>query len=664
MPVISRIGRRSLKVRLIIGTIYFVLFVGSASMLYPFFLMLSGSVKSAADINNITPYPRYWVDDTILFHKYAESKYGSLEAVEISWQQTIHIWNEINEPAENKSQLLNDFLEWRSQCKAWRLGHVDARRLLAQNGREFRKLMKQHFQGDVARFAKEMVMPIKSWTELVPPIMDVSRYNDQSEPLMAAFLDFAKTSPIEDRKIFNLDGHYFVKYIRPKYTSDIVEYNKAHNTDYPSYRQVFLAAEASENPLERKDWEDFARKIVPLEFVRLSQSVLPDFQRFLAKKFRHDIAEYNASHRTNYSTFEQIPLSQTSPADRIEQVDWMEFLKDSQACPTNGISIHGPRQDFELFLSQKYSQPIEEITPVRMPLKAADYHDCMAHSRQLRWEFTTRNYKQVFDYVFVQSRGIINTIIYCSLAVGLALIVNPLAAYALSRYKPPSTYTILMICMATMAFPAEVTMIPGFLLLKRFPLWPLLGGGLGCALTIWLLSKFARGLSENLQMFIGAGTGVLVGAFVIPMVMMGNHNITLLNSFAALVLPGMANGYSIFLLKGFFDSLPRELYEAADLDGASEWTKFWALTMNLSKPILAVIALAAFTAAYSQFMIALIIIPDPEMWTLMVWIFQLQSKTAQPVIYASLVVTAIPTFMIFVFCQGIIMRGIVVPVEK
>ena len=137
--------------------------------------------------------------------------------------------------------------------------------------------------------------------------------------------------------------------------------------------------------------------------------------------------------------------------------------------------------DFELFLSQKYSQPIEEITPVRMPLKAADYHDCMAHSRQLRWEFTTRNYKQVFDYVFVQSRGIINTIIYCSLAVGLALIVNPLAAYALSRYKPPSTYTILMICMATMAFPAEVTMIPGFLLLKRFPLWPLLGGGLGGA---------------------------------------------------------------------------------------------------------------------------------------------------------------------------------------
>jgi ABC-type glycerol-3-phosphate transport system permease component len=51
----------------------------------------------------------------------------------------------------------------------------------------------------------------------------------------------------------------------------------------------------------------------------------------------------------------------------------------------------------------------------------------------------------------------------------------PLGAYALSRFKPPRTYKILLLLMATMAFPGEVTMIPAFLLLKRFPLWPLLG---------------------------------------------------------------------------------------------------------------------------------------------------------------------------------------------
>ena len=124
------------------------------------------------------------------------------------------------------------------------------------------------------------------------------------------------------------------------------------------------------------------------------------------------------------------------------------------------------------------------------------------------------------------------------------------------------------------------------------------------------------------------------------------------------------NGYFIFLLKGFFDSLPRDLYEAADIDGAGEWTKFWTITMSLSKPILAVIALGAFTAAYSAFMMALIVIPDRDMWTLMVWIFQLQSQSHQAVVYASLLIAAVPTFGVFVICQRVIIRGIIVPVEK
>ena len=86
--------------------------------------------------------------------------------------------------------------------------------------------------------------------------------------------------------------------------------------------------------------------------------------------------------------------------------------------------------------------------------------------------------------------------------------------------------------------------------------------------------------------------------------------------------------------------------------------------MTLSKPILAVLALGAFTSAYSEFMMALIIIPDRSMWTLMVWIFQLQMGAPQPVVLTSVLITAIPTFIVFVFCQNIIIRGIVVPVEK
>jgi multiple sugar transport system permease protein len=188
-----------------------------------------------------------------------------------------------------------------------------------------------------------------------------------------------------------------------------------------------------------------------------------------------------------------------------------------------------------------------------------------------------------------------------------SLLVNPLAAYALSRYRPPSTYKVLLVLMLTMAFPPMVAQIPVFLMLRE---------------------------------------------------------LNLLNTFWALILPGLANGYSIFLLKGFFDSQPKELYESASLDGAGEFRIFWQITMNLSKPILAVIALGAFTMAYSNFMFALLICQDSSMWTLMVWLYELQQNCSQGVIFASLIVAAVPIFIMFALCQNIIMRGIVVPVEK
>ncbi|MDP6504975.1 MAG: hypothetical protein QF886_15250, partial [Planctomycetota bacterium] len=74
--------------------------------------------------------------------------------------------------------------------------------------------------------------------------------------------------------------------------------------------------------------------------------------------------------------------------------------------------------------------------------------------------------------------------------------------------------------------------------------------------------------------------------------------------------------------------------------------------------------LQAFTAAYSNFMFALLICQDESMWTLMVWLYELQQRSGPGVIYASLIIAAIPTLVIFIFCQNIIMRGIVVPVEK
>ena len=142
------------------------------------------------------------------------------------------------------------------------------------------------------------------------------------------------------------------------------------------------------------------------------------------------------------------------------------------------------------------------------------------------------------------------------------------------------------------------------------------------------------------------------------------RNFGMLNTFWALILPRLANGYAIFILKGFFDSQPREIYESAALDGAGEWTIFWQITMNLSKPVLAYIGLISFTGAYANFMFALLICQDERMWTLMPTLYQLQLRGSPGIIFASLLIAAIPTFLVFLFAQNVIMRGIVVPVEK
>jgi multiple sugar transport system permease protein len=198
-----------------------------------------------------------------------------------------------------------------------------------------------------------------------------------------------------------------------------------------------------------------------------------------------------------------------------------------------------------------------------------------------------------------------------ALTILFTLTVNPLCAYALSRFRLRGTQAILIYLLATMSFPPEVTMIPSFLLLR---------------------------------------------------------DLGMMNTFWALVLPGAANGFSIFLLKGFFDSLPPELYEAAEIEGAGELRIFLTITMPLSKPILAYIALGAFLFSYGSFLWPILVCQDPKMWTLMPWLYQFQMNptyASQPhLIMAGLLIASIPTLMVFLVCQRVIMRGIIVPTMK
>ena len=121
MPIISKIGSRTLKVKIVYFAMFFILIIGSISMIYPFMLMIAGSFRSNADSTEDTPVPKYFWNDTILFQKYCESKYnGETQLLQVAWgKDNILSWRMIVPPKMNKDEktLLEDYQIGRASCR-------------------------------------------------------------------------------------------------------------------------------------------------------------------------------------------------------------------------------------------------------------------------------------------------------------------------------------------------------------------------------------------------------------------------------------------------------------------------------------------------------------------------------------------------------------------
>jgi ABC-type glycerol-3-phosphate transport system permease component len=634
MPIISQIGRRSAGVRVLLGAIYVVLSLGALTMLYPFVLMVSGSTKSAVDMKDVDVIPAFLRDDLALYRKHIEGLFNeSLDALNSTYDTDFTSFERTMPPAQTNVGLVDEwwtFLrESPPESYAVAGGYLAApvSRTEPSGLREFKRTVADRYGSDISVVNQALGCDFVGWNAFfVNPENYLPRIRmPQATSFWKALQVFKAGQPRGLKYCPSPEGAFKRQYLKSLYSRDIAAYNRAHGTRHSSYDEIHLARRMPKGaPLEQEDWEDFVRASLNLLWVRADETALPLYRDFLTAKYR-TLEALNRNYQATYDSFSDVPLVEEPPFGGVVLSDWAAVIsgwRDPDSgreyrIPVESLSVYSVEFRFRDHLERKYGT-IEALNAaletafgrfldILPPQRQAHHAEFLASRRALRWEFATRNYKAVVDYVLLHGRGFANTAIYCSLAVLFSLIVNPLAAYAMSRFRMPSTYKILLFLMLTMAFPPMVTQIPVFLMLRK---------------------------------------------------------LSLLNTFAALILPGLASGYSIFLLKGFFDSLPRDLYDSAAMDGASEWTVFWTLTMSLSKPILSVIALQAFTSAYANFIYALLICQDERMWTLMVWLYQLQERSGQGVIYASLLIAAIPTFILFVLCQKIILRGIVVPVEK
>lgn len=214
-------------------------------------------------------------------------------------------------------------------------------------------------------------------------------------------------------------------------------------------------------------------------------------------------------------------------------------------------------------------------------------------------------------------RYFVNTVIYAVSVTTTNLLFCSMAAYAFARLRFRGRNVLFVMVLGTMMIPPQVTMVPVFIMLKR---WPLVGGN------------------------------SLLGA--------GGHG--LLNSYVGLVLPMAVGAFGIFLLRQFFMTLPSELEDAARIDGCSEWGIYWRVILPLSKPALATVGIFTFTAAWNEFIWPLLIMSKDSMKTLQVGlqVFQTQYTTAWDLLMAGTVVVTVPVLIIFLFAQRYFTRGI------
>ncbi|MBB5791868.1 carbohydrate ABC transporter permease [Jiangella mangrovi] len=152
------------------------------------------------------------------------------------------------------------------------------------------------------------------------------------------------------------------------------------------------------------------------------------------------------------------------------------------------------------------------------------------------------------------------------------------------------------------------------------------------------------------------GVVVLVPLFLtvldLPLV-----NASLLNSYWAVWLPAGANAFNVLLVKRFMDGLPRDVYEAARVDGAGPFRLLWSVVLPMSKPILGVVSIFAFLNAWKDFLWPQIVLPEPTLQPLSVRLPLIRDTVELDVFLAALLISMALPIVIFLLFQRLFLRG-------
>jgi len=228
------------------------------------------------------------------------------------------------------------------------------------------------------------------------------------------------------------------------------------------------------------------------------------------------------------------------------------------------------------------------------------FKDTSLIPKQMHWENYYLAWKQGGF-----GRYFLNSLFYTvSVVLGIVL-VSSLAAYAFSRFNFFGKNLIFYMFMAAMMIPIPGSFVPLYVLLNKLHL-------------------------RNTQL-----------GYILCMINVGLST-------------------SIFLLKTFFDKTPKELEDAARIDGCSKWGIWWHVALPLAKPVLAVVVVFNALNVWNEYVLALIIFDNRNLMPLQVALttFQGEFITQYPLLMAGLTITAIPIILIYLLMQKYIVKGV------
>ncbi len=217
--------------------------------------------------------------------------------------------------------------------------------------------------------------------------------------------------------------------------------------------------------------------------------------------------------------------------------------------------------------------------------------------------FTLDNYKTIFLQEPLFGRWLINSVIVAVTVTLFNLLFNSMAGYALARIKFPGNQLLFLLILAVLVVPGQITLLPKFLILKS----------LG-----WL------------------------------------------NSYQGLVVPTIVNATFIFMMRQFFLNFPKELEEAAALDGLNRFETFFQVVMPLAKPALAAQTIFIFMGSWNEFLLPLVVMSNPEMFTLPLGLnaFKGQYITYWNYIMAASMIFTLPALAIYAFFNRYFIQGV------